>query len=237
MNMRVEHHRTLRQGRSPGLAAPNEPPPSGPRAAVSGSRFLEPLRLTEAQKRTMIRELGNQRIGDQESCQLFTGAVEYQLGTFHHYARLEEVPAPTAGPRQATPTLAGVKQAADALLGSLDRIPPERVPELAEAVEEAWRAAWIRRLRCELHRLAKACDQPAAPPPVEATVKLPAADAATTRRFVRSMARTFEECFEQQASLTSGSAFRIALDLLTSAAGIRLGSLDTLAGKGPEGSR
>jgi hypothetical protein len=196
-----------------------------------------PLRLSEAQKRSLIRAMVEQQIGDLSNCQLFTGAAEYEVGTFNRYARLETAPAPLAEALSAGPDFSALGTAADQLLGTLDKAPDVPVAN-EEGAENPWTLVRSRRLRCELHRLVRACHQPVPPPkptPKPAVTGEPLVDAGSTRRFVRSLARTFGECFDQPATLDPGSPFRRALELITTATGIRLGALDTPALAGPQG--
>lgn len=226
MNSRVQSSPPLHEGRSPQPAAPQSPSTS------AASRFLAPLRLSAAQKRTLIKAMVDQQIGDLPSCQLFTGAAEYELGTFHRYARLESVPAPAQETPPPALDLSALESAATRLLGSLEQgAGPE--PASDASPEKPWTLARLRRLRCELYRLVKACDLPAEPKrptlPLLATSAEPVADAGSTRRFVRSLARTFGECFDETPTLAPDGPFRRALELLTTATGVRLGSLDLSA--------
>ncbi len=230
MNRRVESPTPLRAGPAPHAAVPQSP------SAGTASRFLAPVRLSDAQKRALIKAMVDQEVGDPPSCQLFTGAAEYELGTFHRYARLETAPALQAEVEPPAPDLSALKIAADRLLGTLEQA-PDLSPSPETTPENPWTLARARRLRCELHRLVKACGLPA--PPARSVVALrttpaePVADAGSTRRFVRSLARTFSECFEEPPTLTPGSPFRRALELLARATDLRLGSLDSVALGGP----
>lgn len=238
MNRRTAEPRMLHSGPVPQPAPLPHPPANAPGPAGTGSHFLSPVRLSQAQKRALVQALAEQDIGDIPSCQLFAGAAEYELGTYHRYARLESAPAPEPAAPPVPPSLGALKTAASALLGTLEKAP------CAEAVADVslgstWTDARQRRLCCEVYRLFKACDLPVEPPkparPLAAVPSEPVADPSSTRRFVRSLARTFGECFEVAPTLAPGSPFRRALELVTATAGIRLGSLEAPALSGNAG--
>lgn len=225
----------------PRRSPPSHPPQStAPQTPIgtAASRFLAPVRLSEAEKRRLIKAMVDQHIGDLPSCALFTGAAEYEVGTFHRYARLETAPAPAPETPPPTTDFSALKTAADHLLGTLEQTPgPE--PSTEGQPENPWTLARLRRLRCELNRLVKACNLPVQAPgpakPVAISPAEPVADVSSTRRFVRSLARTFGECFDQAPTLAPDSPFRRALALLTTATGIRLGSLELPSPSQPQG--
>lgn len=250
--MRVEHYRLLRQRPTRRLAAaseaepkpkelkPQEPKPKAKPLQTERSRFVEPLRLTNAQKQAIVQALKEAQIGDYESRHLYAGAAEYELAAFQQYAHFEAVTVPTAPEHRSETSLSGLKTVADELIGQLAQTAAERVAALeqrAATPDRQLRPGWITQLRCELFRLAKACEHPQEIAQPETTACVWRADPVSTRRFVQSAARTFEECFDRKAGVGPGSPFRFALDLVTSTAGIRLADLDSLDERIPGAAR
>ena len=241
--MRVEHYRLLRQRPTRRLAAarevdpkprelkPKEPKPKAKAPETERSRFVEPLRLTNAQKQAIVQALKEAHIGDYESRHLYAGAAEYELAAFQQYARFEEVAVPTAPEHRSETSLSGLKLAADELIGQIAQTAADRVAALEQrssVPDRPLRPGWVTQLRCELLRIARACEHPHEIDQPATTACVWRADPVSTRRFVQSAVRTFEECFDRKAGIEPGSPFRFALDLVTSTAGIRLADLDSL---------
>jgi len=243
--MRVEHYRILRDRPGRKRVTPTETAPTPPHNPTPeqtqeaeirpprGSRFVAPVRLTDEQKQQIVQALGQSRIGDEESRILFAGAAEYELAALRRYGRFDEPRTGEPPKAPAGPVLSGLRAAAEEVLEQLSNMPAERLAALENrtaASPKRAREGWVLLLRCELARLARNCEgapQVAAPP---AGPELPRVDPSASRRFTASLARTFEECFDQKTSSEDGAAaFRLALDLITSVTGFRLAGEENAA--------
>jgi hypothetical protein len=204
------------------------PSTAGDQAARSGSpggkRFLQPYRLSDAQRAEMLAPLEAMGVGDEASRQLFAAALEYDLASCPGLAGAAAVGArrerqQTTAEKDAA--IAEIAMAAQRLAQQLEHLEGAASARLQRAMEDADRfrrsydARYLDSLRCELLRLASTGEQthrPPREPPVSAEA----------RRFVLRAADAFAACFELTPTTEPGSAFRTAIAAVVTATGIRV---------------
>lgn len=192
-----------------------------------GKRFVEPYRLSEAQRRAMLSPLEQQDIGDDESRSLFAAALEYDLAGCQELTE-PAVPSPPAAPErppsQEDLAITALAQAAESLAEQLRDLDDAAVlllqQELADAdrFRRSYGNDYLESLGYELRRVADAGepheqDVPTAPggePPISED----------TRRFVLRAADAFEDCFELKPDAEPDSPFVAALAAIAEATGI-----------------
>jgi len=220
-------------------------PPSGPPDEAAAprppkARFLEPYRLSDEQREALLAPLSAAAVGDAESHALFVSAIAYDLAKFRQAARRSE---PEAAPPPATiepppaqarpnPSWEEIVAAADTLAAQLRGLnDTER-----EAIGTAMRACdrfqrtyddgYFDALREELERISVAVALlPAHSTPVSPQLPSPRSAPIITdigRRFVRRLAKIYEQCLETEPSATADSPFTAVLMLLAAAAGVSL---------------
>jgi hypothetical protein len=165
------------------------------------AQFMKPHLFGEAQREDILRSLTRMRVGDEEGRRIFVFALEYELAQFEAQREQTDEEAVTAAALQASPAVAPVGKAAGALLGALQNLTPDAEALLLEALAEgdSFRrrhdAAYLEALRSELHRLRDAADvevAAAAPPEPSLT--------AAERRFLKTLAKAYHDCFETPAT-------------------------------------
>jgi hypothetical protein len=217
---------------------------------ASKARFLEPYRLSETQRSALIRILAVGGIGDAEGRELFASAIEYDIanarqalareGTEPPSERTASDPA-TGSPSEARPKAISTDLPIPAELSEVARSFAERIAGLEEptrnAIAEAmheqdafqrrYDSAYFEALRAELTRLADAVTVVVrtphpmpAQPPSQTTKTRPLGKAA--RRFLRRMARVYEEVLESPAAPTPEGTFYAILRLVSEEVGIVL---------------
>lgn len=230
--------------------AAKAPPTEGSGKRPPKARFLEPYRLSEERRTALIRLLAEGGVGDGESRELFASAIEYDIAnarqtlTREPPVAAEEPPRPAAAAQaapEASPRLAEAAPALPVDLGDAALRLAERIAGLdgaqraaiAESLQgqdpfrRSYDGAYLDALCLELTRLAHAVagqDQP--PPPETAPVPPPPAVdpplGEAARRFLRRVARVYEEVLESRAEPQSGGTFGAALGLVSEEAGLAL---------------
>jgi hypothetical protein len=195
----------------------------------SGKRFLEPFRLGDAQRGSLVAALAHRGIGDEESRNLYIAAMEYDLAGCRQL--LEGAPrtpaSPEANPDAAPatdPALLKLAEAAKALADSLSALDAAQRVLLARELENTdcfarlYGEAYIDALRLELNRLGTAIQakkgalEVAKPAPVTREI----------RDFLRRAADAFGDCFETNPSTQPDSPFLHALRALSEVTGLAL---------------
>ena len=234
--------------------------PIGPKAVAGESagkrgqkaRFLEPYRLSQARRATLIDLLERGCISDRDGRELFASAIEYDIANARQtLAREMRPPAPpqtTEQPADAPcpneqPEAMAKGPALPADLAHTARSLAERIAGLdgpmrtaiVEAVQaldpfgRSYDGTYLDSLGVELRRLAEAVaseprdpDPTAAEPPVPVPVALDPPLDEGARRFLRRVARVYEEVLESTADPASGGTFEAVLRLASEEAGIVL---------------
>lgn len=237
----------MRAGPMP-TKAPSHSEVAGKR--TSKTRFLEPYRLSEAQRSTLIRVLTAGDIGDTESRELFASAIEYDIANARQ-ALAREGTEPASGLAAAEPATDSPSESLTETI-STDRPIPADLAETARSLaqriagldeptrnaiaesmheQDAFRrrydSAYFEALHAELTRLADAVTVAQRTPPA-ITAQPPNAIAKTrplgeaARRFLRRLARVYEEVLESPAAPTTEGTFYAILQLVSEEAGIVL---------------
>ena len=211
------------------LSRKADPAADGAKSPGKTSHFLEPRRLSAAQKAATEKALRRGKVGDEASRRLFIGAIEYELAELPLAAR-DAMPAPPPEPARADPSpppmLRVIAQSAQELARLLDGLPGESRARLLESLcrqDELCRGydqRYLDQLQCEIGRIVNACALqmlPAGEPPPrraapEASPEL--------RRFAASLANVFEECFEQTPTADPQGPFAGALSAIAEGVGV-----------------
>lgn len=201
-------------------AAPSRPP--------GGKRFVQPYRLSEAQRAEMFAPLEQNGIGDDESRRLFAAALEYDLASCRQLTDLEDDTAPVEGHQaaeQRDEAIAEIAKTAQRLAQQIEQLEGEASQRLQRGLEDADRfqrsygEKYLESLRCELLRVAGTGGLPEMPEKT-APHEPPIPDDA--RRFILRAADAFEACFELTPTTEPDSAFRTAIEAIVAATGIRV---------------
>jgi hypothetical protein len=222
----------------------HSPPPDPPDETAAPrppkARFLEPYRLSDAQRAALLAPLIAAAVGDAESHALFLSAISYDLAKFRQAALRPEpetaLPPITVEPpiaqAKSNPTLAEIVAAADTLARQLRGLSDSERAAIGTAMracdrfQRVYDDGYFDALREELERMSVAVARvpghstPVSPP-------LPRTAPIITdigRRFVRRLAQIYEQCLETKPSATPGSPFTAVLLLLAAAAGVSLPS-------------
>jgi hypothetical protein len=237
----------MRAGPMP-TKAPSHSEVAGKR--TSKTRFLEPYRLSESQRSALIRVLTAGDIGDTESRELFASAIEYDIANAQQaLAREGTEPAselaasePASGaPSEPLPEAISTDPPIPADLAEAARSLAERIAGLEEPTRSAiaksmheqdafhrgYDSAYFEGLHAELTRLADAVTVAlrtphpiTAQPPKEIAKSRPLGEAA--RRFLRRLARVYEEVLESPADPAPEGTFFAVLRLVSEEVGIVL---------------
>jgi len=237
----------MRAGSVP-IKAPSHSEAAGKR--TSKTRFLEPYRLSESQRSTLIRVLTAGGIGDTESRELFASAIEYDIANARQaLAREGTEPASelvaseraTGSPSEPLPEAISTDPPMPADLAEAARSLAERIAGLEEPARSAiaesmheqdafhrrYDSAYFEALHAELTRLAQAVTAllrtpypVAAQPPSQIATTRPLGEAA--RRFLRRLARVYEEVLESPADPAPEGTFFAILRLVSEEVGIVL---------------
>ena len=224
--------------------------PSGKRGQKA--RFLEPYRLSQARRAALIDLLEGGGISDRDGRELFASAIEYDIANARQtLARDMRPPAPPQTPEQLADAPRSNEQpeavtkgpALPADLAHTARSLAERIARLEgpvraailEAVQaldpfgRSYDGTYLDALGVELRRLADAVaseprdpDPTAAEPPDPVPVALDPPLDEGARRFLRRVARVYEEVLESTADPSSGGTFEAVLRLASEEAGIVL---------------
>lgn len=230
--------------------APKALPSEGPGKRPPKARFLEPYRLSEERRAALIEFLANGGIGDGESRELFASAIEYDIANARQ-ALAREPPPPAAEPPvpepapEAPPEPPEMALALPADLAYTARSLAERIAGLEGPVRNAiveslqgrdrfqrtYDGAYLEALCAELTRLADAvaCQSqhppPATIPPSDLVPPPPPPEPPLgegARRFLRRVARVYEEVLESRANPQTDDTFVAVLGLVSEEAGIQL---------------
>ncbi len=190
----------------------------------------------------MLAPLIAAAVGDAESHALFLSAIAYDLAKFRRVAlspELQAAPPPiaTQSPIEQTrsnPTLDGIVAAAAALAGQLRGLSETERAAIGAAMNSSDRFrrtyddAYFDALLEELERVsatvARVATHPTAVSPPAPSPRPEPIITDLGRRFVRRLARIYEQCLETKPSTTPGSPFTAVLMLLAAAAGVSLPS-------------
>lgn len=227
---------------NPVAAKPATEEPTGKRPPKA--RFLEPYRLSEGRREALIQLLSSRGVGDREGRELFASAIEYDIATVRQTLAREapaEPPEPIDSVPESIPEARDRTLALPADLGYTARSLAERVTGLDGPLRDAvlsamqdgdpfhrvYASAYLDALCVELLRLAEAVangPQPASPGPIEPpSPPVPEPDlSGGARRFLRRVARVYEEVLESKADLFGDGAFLEVLTLVAEEAGILL---------------
>jgi hypothetical protein len=211
-------------GRVHGPWVQAQPPPPGVTQTTARrapkARFLEPCRLDEGQRRAICAPLIAAALGDAEGRALFLSAVEYDVALARQAAGARpdaDAKAPTAEPAPADSPFADIGVTAAGLAGRLRGLTGPEYALLAAALARAdpsrgeVEVRSLDTLCVDLERLAAALLAPAVPPLAD-----------DARRFVRRVARAYEQCLEAPAQPEPAGPFMSVLRLLAAAAGLPL---------------
>jgi hypothetical protein len=231
-----------------GPKAPSNNDAQGKRA--SKARFLEPYRLAEAQRSALIRILAAGDIDDAEGRELFASAIEYDIANARQALAREgappksELPAPEPAaslspeslpkpisPDPSLPTeLADSARSLAAHIAALDEPVHNAIAKAMheqDAFQRGYDSAYFVALHAELMRLAEAAaaafqapHPTTSQPPNPTPPTRPLGEAA--RRFLRRVARVYEEVLETPANPAPGGTFESVLHLVSEEAGIVL---------------
>lgn len=236
--------------------------PSGKRGQKA--RFLEPYRLSQARRGTLIDLLASGGVSDRDGRELFASAIEYDIANARQtLARELPLPAPPQTSEQpaadascpneqpkavakgpALPAdLAHTARSLAERIAGLDGRAKAAIVEVVQALDPFGRrydGTYLEVLGVELRRLADAVgseppdpdpsadEPPAQPAPAQVVVDPPLGEGA--RRFLRRVARVYEEVLESTADPSPGGTFAAVLRLASEEAGIALPrDPDTLA--------
>jgi len=221
---------------------PSDPPEETAAPRPPKARFLEPYRLSDAQREALLAPLIAAAIGDAESHALFVSAIAYDLAKFRQAAlRTEPEAAPppiTIEPPTAqalsNPTLKEIVAAADTLaaqlrgLGDTERAAIGTALRACDRFQRTYDDGYFDALREELERMSVAIARmPVHSTPVSPQLPSPRPVPVISdigRRFVRRLGQIYEQCLETKPSATPGSPFAAVLMLLAAAAGVSLPS-------------
>jgi len=223
--------------------------PKAPPAEVGGkrppkTRFLEPYHLSGDHRAALLERLAAAGVGDAESRDLFASAIEYDIANARQAGVQDETllppqaavadPAPeatiaedktglaelAASARSVADHIGGMDETARAALGAALRA--------TDPFQRGYDAGYFVALCTEFRRMAgAAANLPAAGPAADLKPELPPAPpeppmSASGRRFVRRVARVYEEVLETKASLDPDGPFLATLQLITREAGVPL---------------
>jgi hypothetical protein len=220
----------LRSGRTYWVRRGLSPSAGKERASASrakgGKRFVEPYRLSDAQRAVILGHLEEQGVGDPESRRLFAAAMEYDLAGCQVLVEppgAAREPAPQPGPNDEA--LAALAETARSLADQLSRFDAQTAQRLRQGLGETDRfkrtygEGYLSCLRQELLRIGSACE--ADTPRREVAAERAPEVNEVARRFVARAASAFGECFELKASSEQGSPFTQALEAIAAATGMR----------------
>ncbi len=212
----------IRRGLSPS-ARKERAPASQPKA---GKRFVEPYRLSNAQRAIILGPLEKQAIGDAESRSLFVAAMEYDLaGCQGLAAPPDEAPHSEPQPDPSDEALAALAGTARSLADQLARLDAPTAQRLLRGLgvtdrfKRTYGEGHLSCLRSELLRIGSASEADAPGREVASEGAREVNEA--IRSFVARAASAFGECFELAASSEPGSPFAQALEAISAATGIR----------------
>ena len=167
----------------------------------SATRFVEPLRLDDRQRASLLQVLRKLRVGDAYGRELFLAAIEYDLANYQQQAG-SEPPAPepahqpTPNPDQEalTPLAAAIRSVCEKI-DALDE--PARASLLqdlhqGDRFQRTYDARYLSELRCELEMLGQACTSA----PTSDAAPAPARLSASGRQLISRIADAYTDCFE-----------------------------------------
>ena len=193
-----------------------------------GKRFIEPYRLSEEQRRTMLVSLEKRQIGDAETRPLFVASLEYGLAICPQLVVPVGPSAPPAQehpPDKEDPAIAALAEAAESLALRLEGLDDDawrllqRELEDRDRFQRRYNEEYLTFLDCELRRFANIGEPPARNAPSASDEPALAEDA---RRFVLRAAGAFEDCFEVAPDAEPDSPFVTALETIVAVVGIKV---------------
>lgn len=220
---RARHRYWVRSAVTP--AAGSERPVSPKK--YTGKRFVEPYRLSEAQRASVLAPLAELGIGDDESRSLFAAALEYDLAGCRQLTEPEKEALPKQRQSESaedTP-LAALAEAAANLTTEFEGLSDAVSQHLREALQatdrfqRSYGKEYVESLRGELTRIADV-GKLSKPPPTASTRKRAVSQDA--RRFVLRTADTFEACFDLLSEVRANSPFVATVEAIVTATGIRV---------------
>ncbi|MCG6898204.1 MAG: hypothetical protein LJE60_14030 [Thiocapsa sp.] len=200
------------------------------------AHFLEPYRLSKAQRASLLELLASHSVGDRESRELFAAAVEYGIASCR-----ASLPEPPGEPDRAPPVakreglLGALAESARLLaerLNGLEELEREAILsrlQSSDPFERAHDTTYLAAVSREARRIAEAAVaalEAGAPAPVRraGTSRAAGPSSDTARRLILRVADAYEDCFEAQARTEPDSAFVPVLRLLAEEAGIEIPS-------------
>jgi len=213
----------------------------------SKTRFLEPYHLSGESRAALLERLAAAGVGDPESRELFASAIEYDIANARQAGVQDQTPPPVSVPpiavvdRAPAPRpdhdnsgLAELAAKARSVADHIDGMYESARASLGTALratdpfQRGYDQGYFEALCAELRRMAGAAanlpefapafNPPPAPPPAPAEPPV----SAGARRFLRRVARVYEEVLESKASLEPEGPFLETLQMVTQEAGIPL---------------
>ncbi|MGA7981379.1 MAG: hypothetical protein WCA32_14300 [Chromatiaceae bacterium] len=188
---------------------------------------MEPHRLTDEQRETLLSALEEANIGDPDSRDLFASALEYDLARFCELTSEEPAPEVRKPKLSAADTaLRGLAKSARALAERLSQLDEASRGTLQGALTQTDRFhrgygnEYLDCVREELLRIAaagSARDRAARPEKPKAA---PVSEAA--RQFLRRVADAYADCFEMRPTTDRRGLFVLVLKAIVKATAIRL---------------
>jgi hypothetical protein len=158
---------------------------------------MKPHLFGDAQREEILRAIERLDIGDDEGRRIFVFALEYELAQFEALKASAGAAEPAAMPA-AAPQLTTVTEGARSLLETLRTLEPAAEQILLEALSTSDRFD-RRHERGYLDALERELECLAGLPATTATGPEPTLPTAE-RRFVRTLAKAYHDCFESQAT-------------------------------------
>ena len=182
-----------------------------------GKRFVNPVRLGEADRKRLIQLLEKRGIGDVEGRALFVAAMEYDLAECR-----EAVPGEGASRTEEAALPAEIRETASALAQQLQRLAGEAQQQFLHHLRESdpfqrtYGPEYLQALGIELKRLGEAAQHFSRAKPKKAQPSEAAG------RFIRRAAAAYRDCFEAEPAVGRGSDFIAALRAVASVTGISI---------------
>lgn len=215
----------VRRALSPAASSGKKPSST---SSSGGKRFVEPYRLSDEQRQSIVAALEDLPIGDDQSRSLFTAALEYNLSTGRKL--MEPVADPLPPPKEHKPgkeelAIAVLAQAAEGLAKHLQELESDASSLLQQELSKTDRFQrtygenYLRCLGLELERIAGVAE-PLKQSPPQTPVELTLSE--DERRFILHTADAFKDCFELAPTAEPDSPFLRTLEAIIQATGIRI---------------
>lgn len=230
--------------KSPRASAPGTDPQISA-AGRNAKHFVEPVRLDQRQRASLLQALKGLRVGDTFGREIFLAAIEYDLANYQQQAASEppapaREPAPQPAPGAEDETLGQLAAAIQSVCEQIDALDEAARTNLLQDLHQGDRfqrsydARYLSELRCELELLGQACTST----PVAAPSSGPVALSASGRQLISRLADAYADCFETKPTTAPDGAFAQLLTHLFQITAIALPTdesalkqaLDTAAG-------